>query len=94
MRMIDTIKEAIQLRMNHENERCYWHIESTYTDFSDTMEKLGKLMVLMSNVNLHMEIVIHNNPACCTSGKIIDIVVFGTEAAKAYADSHKDMFGL
>ena len=90
----DIIKDAIYLTKTHEKTFCYWHYEATYRDFPVVMDKLGKMLTAMSNVNLHTEIVINNNPSWCASGSIIDICLIGTKTEEAFFDSHKDVFGL
>ena len=90
----DAIRDALYLVKTHEKPLCYWHYEANSQDFAGVMDDLGKLLTAMSNVNLHTEIVINNNPSWCASGRIIDICLVGKTEAKLFFESHRDMFGL
>lgn len=90
----DVIRDALYLVKTHEKSFCYWHYEANSQDFAYVMDQLGNVLTAMSNVNLHTEVVINNNPSWCTSGNIIDICLVGKMEAKLFFESHRDMFGL
>ena len=81
-------------RRKVEIEVDIWHTECKYDDFPELMRKLRPMLDMLSirNLTVHMQVL--NNPRWCASGEILDIVIFGSEMAKAFFDTHREMYGL
>lgn len=69
-------------------------METTRGEFPEVMTKVGRMMEEMSKQNITVDVKVFNNPGWCVSGDKIDINCFGSELAKVYFDTHREMFGL
>lgn len=69
-------------------------LETTHEAFPEVMTKIGRFLEEASKQNITVDVKVFNNPGWCVSGDKIDINCFGSETAKVYFDTHREMFGL